>query len=287
MDWPAQAWDPNAQAGWVGYGWSLEPSAISRQNVGGWDWKETGGSCQQNNSYSSGDVYSLALNGAGHDLVLGDDNYYHTDQETYWRVWTSGGTYPDAWYVRTTDGSTYTFSDTLWQVICHTSPCTPSVSGTHQPYKWLLTEARDVHGNKILYEYETRTVNCPLNGQQKECHEAAYLSKITYNYTGSQALVQVEFGLGTRQDDDYAQENSQRCPSKFVQLKKLDTVTVSVYQGSAWQTVRTYDLDYNYSTYDDDVNDDVDKGKLTLSGIQLCGTDGSTCLPPITYRKLH
>jgi hypothetical protein len=90
VDWPASPWDHDVQASWVGYGWSLDVGSISRANVGGFVVNTQ--TCEQTGTpFSRGDVYSLVLNGSSHDLVLGTDGLYHTMEETYWKIWTSGG----------------------------------------------------------------------------------------------------------------------------------------------------------------------------------------------------
>ena len=93
VDWPARPWDPDVQASWVGYGWSLEVGSIGRQDVGG--FRINPQNCEQTGTtFSRGDVWSLTLNGAGYDLVMGQDGYYHTAEESFLRVWNSGGTTP-------------------------------------------------------------------------------------------------------------------------------------------------------------------------------------------------
>jgi|GEM_PF-951197 len=287
VDWPARPWDPNVQAGWVGYGWSMEGSYVGRQNVGGYAWTGDEETCEQAATpYTGGDVYNLVLNGSGNDLVLGTDGYYHTAAESFAQVWSSGGDDPEGWYVRTTDGAVYSFTTRLWQLDCDTDCSDHPREWDHQVYKWLLTTAGDTHGNTVHYTYTLSTVNCPNpgGGETLPCQEAYYLSAIGYNDANGTALMRLEFVLGDREDDTYAPHDATRCPAKFLQKKKLDEVEVYVGGELAWE----YRFDYDYLLEDDDVTYfGVVQKKLTLLGVQRCGTndDGSTftCLPATRF----
>ncbi len=278
IDWPASPWNPDDQAGWVGHGWSLEPSYVGRQDVAGWRWheyydKDTGQwSCEPWYKYTAGDAFNVVLNGSGNDLVLGTDGKYHTAEESYWQVWNSGEANPETWYVRTKDGSLYTFDARMSQWMCSGEDCEPCY-GEYEHYKWLLTQAQDVHGNTITYEYEYET---PVSCRGTTMYQAVYLRRITYNG----GLVEIEFDR-TAREDLYAPGNASRYPFKFQQNTKLDTIQVKV----GGELVREYRLTYDYSTEDDD--GDLfgweTQEKLTLRGVELCGTkDGGstfTCLP--------
>ncbi|MGC9025723.1 MAG: hypothetical protein ACP5NB_13005, partial [Chloroflexia bacterium] len=272
VDWPARAWDADVQASWVGYGWSLEVGSIGRQDVGG--FRVDPATCEQTGSqFSHGDVWSLSLNGAGYDLVLGQDGYYHTAEESFFRIWNSGGGDPSAWYVKTKDGTLYTFGQRLRQVVC-SGPCDQNPpQWDYQAYKWLLTEVRDVHNNTITYEY---TVVPGETCLQRPTERAAYLSRILYNG----GLMRVDFILGSRADL-YAPMEDTRCPSRFLQSQKLNEIRVYVQGTLAWR----YSFTYDYSTYDDHLGDGVNKGKLTLKKVQKCAPDGANwlCLPETVF----
>ena len=282
VDWPAHPAEPLTQAAWVGYGWSLEVGWIGRQNVGGYAWGESleTEECEAQGSYSADDVFTLVLNGAGHDLVRGTDGYYHTAEETYWRIWPASGggeEGPPAWYVQTKDGVTYTFALTLAQVVCEDAACDADPDEYHEEiYKWLLTGVEDTHGNTIAYEYAlTAGETC----FRIATHRAAYPLRITYNG----GRTRVEMGLQQRADL-YAPENPNRCPKMFKEDQYLQVLTVSVKPTTTWQVARTYTLTYDYDTYSDDL-DDLGDGKLTLHEVQACGYDGAAqaCRPATLF----
>lgn len=283
VDWPARAWDPELQAGWVGYGWSLDVAYIGRQDVGGkMVDPET---CEKGASFTNGvDVYNLVLNGASHDLVrgleedthpVGDYPIYHTMDETFWRIWPepglSGEQSPERWRVQTKDGTIYTFSEQLWQQ--------RESDGYDEVYKWLLTEVRDPYDNVIQYTYYVEKLNCPGAPNYDQEAEAFYPAEIKYNFHDNEPLTRIEFIRGNR-TDVYAPIDLNRCPSKFVQKEKLDFIKVWMSD----ELVREYELHYDYTTYDDSGEGD---GKLTLKSVQMCGPqDGietRLCYPATTF----
>ena len=60
------------QASWVGMGWSLETGYIQRNMKGTMTWLDD-------------DTYSLSANGTGGMMIIGEDGFYHTTQELFWR----------------------------------------------------------------------------------------------------------------------------------------------------------------------------------------------------------
>jgi len=66
------------QVSYVGAGWGMDTGYVARNT---------------RNTFQTGDdFYSIVLNGAGYDLVLGADGAYHTSKEQYWKngVWGCG-----------------------------------------------------------------------------------------------------------------------------------------------------------------------------------------------------
>jgi hypothetical protein len=134
---------------------------------------------------------------------------------------------------------------------------------------------QDVHGNTISYEYAYES---PATCQSTTVYKAVYPLRITYNG----GLSKVEFNR-TARTDLYAPNSTTRYPGQFQQNTKLDWIGVYMNVSGSWQLVRKYQLGYDYSTYDDDLSDGVEQAKLTLTSLQQCGTDGTTCLPATTF----
>ena len=61
------------QASWVGMGWSLDTGYIERNMHG-----------SPNNL--DNDTFFLSAAGVSSQLVLGDDGYYHTSDESFWKI---------------------------------------------------------------------------------------------------------------------------------------------------------------------------------------------------------
>ena len=63
----------STQASWVGMGWSLDTGYIQRNMHGSMTWLDD-------------DTFSLSANGVGGMLLKGMDGYYHTTDESFWRI---------------------------------------------------------------------------------------------------------------------------------------------------------------------------------------------------------
>jgi RHS repeat-associated protein len=282
VDWPAWPFDPDAQAGWVGYGWNLGESYIGRQDVQGGGFIQDG--CSEWTNDSRHYAFTLVLDGVGHDLVKGLDGYYHTSDETYWRIQSNGGESATQWIIQTKDGTTYTFATPLWQAVCTSGspqPCDPCLDGDLQVYKVLLTQVQDTHGNSIQYEYAHTDAGtwCGPGDPRQLVYRETYLSQITYNG----GLTKVEFARGSR-EDQYAREYAGRYPKSFMQTQKLDAVQVYQQIGGQWQEARHYFLWYDYTTYNDYTEAYPPQKKLTLRSVQSCGVDlAYLCLPAATF----
>ncbi|MCP4361137.1 MAG: hypothetical protein GY796_24275, partial [Chloroflexi bacterium] len=83
-----------SQASWVGMGWSLDTGHIAR---------EMNGSAND----TSDDTFSVVLNGMSSPLLKGTDGYYHTTDETFWKI--EHNTTSDTWVIWDKTGTRYYF----------------------------------------------------------------------------------------------------------------------------------------------------------------------------------
>ncbi len=305
VDWPGSPEDSLIQAGWVGYGWSLGESYIARQDILG--SRFTPDDCNEQNDQDDDSryAYSLVLNGASYDLVKGTDGYYHTSEETFWRIerFDGGHGQPIRWTVKTKDGTSYTFAEindqpvpagaTLWQMMCrpNDTDCQANACnlGTPQVYKVMLARVQDTHGNTIdyIYTHESDTgQDCGNPSDPTKIYGETYLRQIQYNGNPTSGyLTKIDFYPGRRLDD-YAPANDRRYPRQFRMLFKLDAIVISQKVGTQWQDAHVYFFNYDYTTYNDT---DTTNSKLTLRDVQSCGIIGPfdyLCLPKTRFGYL-
>ncbi|MFC4110781.1 RHS repeat-associated core domain-containing protein [Micromonospora zhanjiangensis] len=224
-----------AQASWVGDGWSTPHSYV----------EQTFTSCEDNPEGSpspvkttdrcyGGPVLTLSLNGSSTALVWDNTKHVwkpeHDNGEVITRVTNSGngsGTYnTDYWRVTLRNGSTYEFGrnrlpgwtsgkaethsvDTVDVYSAHSGdPCFDSAgfssSVCTMAYRWNLDYVKDVHGNAMAYYYKQNT---NYYGRNKGTTDVSYvrdsyLDRIDYGFTDGNAYGtvpnQVVFNVGDR-----------------------------------------------------------------------------------------
>ncbi len=261
----------NATTSYVGVGWSLDTSYIARD--------------RRNTPGPNDDVFSIVLNGAGYDLVLGDDSKWHTSKEQFWKIERTGADL-NKWTVTTNDGTVYKFGHTA---------AARSLGIRREPgqaqwftdyYQYWLEEVVDTHGNKIKYTYlhETAT-NCSQGAPDL----AVYPDKIEYNSDGAGGWrTRINFTYATREDYNvYYAANS--CGPEPYQKQKLTAVNVKTQdENGTMQWVRNYKFTYDYTSIFPGVVNIRDGGstyygKLALKQIDTYGNDNATTLPPYTF----
>jgi hypothetical protein len=262
----------NAQVSYVGSDWGFDTGYVARDT--------------RNTFSTSDDVFSLVLNGAGYDLVLGADNYYHTNKEQYWKITFQN----NKWTVVTNDGTTYVFGDsTATRALEWRRDQWENVA--KDTYMWWLASVTDVHANNIAYTYKQETdttvyTSCDADTDYDPVAypyvTAMYPKTITYNG----GLSQIVFSYSARDDWDN-NFPAQQCGPAPVQQSKLFRIEVKTDDGSgALQLARKYQLTYDYSTHPgvpSQHSGTTVYGRLTLTQIQQYGTDGASALPAVTF----
>lgn len=275
------------QASWVGKGWSLEPggSVSVNKSLAGDGWNH----------------YSFVFGGRSFDAVrgqllppyiggdYGDQNLahwsWHPVDEDFSRVRAEevgNGSY--RWRIWDKSGTRYTF----------TEPLLTTDSQTSYVYKWLLTETTDVHGNRIVYDYQVDQINA--------YHPTYRLKAILWGYDGATpgtgtARYKVEFDAGSRWasgteqvDLNWEYPTCSTCGtywSTFTphEAYRLNAIKVlSMKPGAAsYELVRQYQLSYAASTAS--VRSDRSSGQrvLTLTAVQKTGKNVTSVLPATTF----
>jgi YD repeat-containing protein len=253
---------PRDQGQWTGLGWTLD--------AGGFILRDT-----KNTTELSDDTFRLVFGGTTHDLVLvdGSQNYYHTKDETFWRLQYNASA--DQWTLWTKDGTQHHFG--------YASGSKAITRGqdlvTPITYKYMLDEVITTSGTSVIYAYSKQTGSVPASGQSYE--QAIYPETITYTYHNGSPVGparEVRFLRASRSDwtDTSASTNV-----SFFERDRLDSVEIRV----GTSLVRRYSFSYDYS---------IDRdpgytwgggatGDLTLRSVTQIGTDGASALPSLTF----
>ncbi|MEX2247858.1 MAG: SpvB/TcaC N-terminal domain-containing protein [Dehalococcoidia bacterium] len=173
-------------------------------------------------------------------------------------------------------------------------------------YRLDLTYVVDRLGNRVDYTYWQQRYDDPNCGSGPECEYvlAAYPEDILYNYNGVQARANVHFNLGWDNDNDaFGREpevlvrndtpynvtpggcgNGYEAP-KVLEIRKLDSVEMRVYDDDQWKLARRYDLSYTTAPFSTDTACPPQPftGNNTLDTIALKGTDGTSALYEMTF----
>ena len=135
----------NTQAAWVGMGWSLDTGYIQRNMHGTMTWLED-------------DTYSLSANGIGGMMLKGTDGYYHTTNESFWRIqYVPGNNGTDYWIAWDKTGNQYYYgykdSDRAHYPNLDPELCEPGEIGEPVTWRWELSKIRNIYGQEIIYNY--------------------------------------------------------------------------------------------------------------------------------------
>ncbi|MBI4788186.1 MAG: hypothetical protein HY782_14235 [Chloroflexi bacterium] len=257
-----------SQAPFVGAGWSFTTNYLARDTRDTYD--------------SADDVFSLALNGAGFQLVrdAGDATLYHTWNKQYWQIKFDQPN--DRWTVATEDGAQYQYGYSANSRAVQWRRDGDASHSRAETYAWWLEKAIDTHGNEIAYSYlhDTQTTNCYEGWGPYSYDAAIYPQFIRYNRQASGAYL-TEIALLYSARTDYAAIGTNTQCAAPMQRSKLERINVSTSNGSVNQLVRAYGLQYDYSTFPGVWAGWATNqyGRLTLKNITQYGTDGTTALP--------
>ncbi|MBU1750136.1 MAG: hypothetical protein KKA73_20825, partial [Chloroflexi bacterium] len=252
------------QVSWVGWGWSL--AGLGQISL------------HDGNHY-------LSLNGTSDRLYQDAEGYWHTEKETFWRIWQEPTEYQEPagenpyepsgapkahkymWHVLDQDGTRYDFRPLNYQVRLWGSCGTGHDTTMKSVYNgWYLVHVQDTHGNTIdiSYERQWRTSPC-IPDQAPPCvieHNTKYV-KAVYPKTITYGSATVTLNRAARTDLP-STSGEYECAMLSFGTERLANVEVRF----AGQLVRRYVLTPGYAS-----------GRLVVSQIQLKGTDDSTTLP--------
>jgi RHS repeat-associated protein len=264
------------QAGWVGMGWSLDTGYI-RRNM------------NSTPDDVNDDTFNLVIGGMEHVLLPGNDGFYHTADETFWRIQMNGSNLASnsTWTAWDKTGTTYLFEDQVVYPIFFGS------QEAHPVWRWSITKIRNAFGRELTYTYyphEEERKNLVFGIQcgsgtvadpYRECifwmDTAVYPKTITYPNN----RYQIVFELSGRNDygEFWELQNSARM---FFERRKLQAVNIKLDGVS----IRKYEFVYAaagaahiFNGYTWNKGDKT----LTLSQVKEYGLNGVGPLPATTF----
>ncbi|MFH0985803.1 MAG: toxin TcdB middle/N-terminal domain-containing protein, partial [Candidatus Omnitrophota bacterium] len=236
-------------------GLSLNYSSSSGNGWVGVGWSLEMGSIQRDVKkgvphYDATDTFIFSLQGVSSELVSLGNNEYCAKDEALFLKFTYDST-SNKWIVTDKAGTQHTFGDS-------SGSRQTNSSGT---FRWQLSKVKDIKGNYMTISYTTDNGNL-------------YLSSVEYNGNETQSFAhthKAEFTLENRSDNNFSYVTG----AKVSTNKRLSEVQVKVKDSQgAYQLARKYTLAYSTSTAN---------GRSLLTSVTECGTDGTTCLPPVTF----
>jgi RHS repeat-associated protein len=131
------------------------------------------------------DTFNISLNGLNGTLVLGSDGYYHTTNETFWRISFNGSN--NTWTVNDKVGNEYTFSSKATYPTYSVQNNTCDFDG-NQTWAWVLTSAKNQFrsdpNNAIVYDYTVWSKYAGVSGcgdgRFQNMQVSVYLNSIRY-----------------------------------------------------------------------------------------------------------
>ncbi|WP_297640229.1 hypothetical protein [Caldilinea sp.] len=257
------------QADWVGMGWSFDVGAVERFMRG--------------TDHTGDDVFILTLNGASHRLVRDGAGRWRTEDDAYLRIEYSGD--PEvfagqggAWTVWDKEGNRYVFGDNGDRATYarYIYPTTTQL----WTWRWSLSRAISRFGQVISYAYAYEGVkkNCGQYYQASESQNnvATYPSEILY----PNGKYRVRFERMGR--SDYEGGWTDPCANVRFQRSLLSRIVVEHHNGAGWETVRRYDLTYDFNAVFPGVFWGVSGRTPALVKIQEFDANGNS-LPPTTF----
>jgi RHS repeat-associated protein len=261
------AFAQRTQASWVGMGWSLDTGYIER------DMHST-----MDDTSANDDTYSINTNGISDLLLKGSDGYYHTVNESFWRIYKDSAN--DSWTVWDKVGNIYKFgsddqsrADYPW----FDFNCSHPHESHTETWRWALTEIQNPAGQKLTFSYTKDTKQTAHPCPPYENHDtevALYPSQIDY----PNDKYRVVFNLESR--SDYRNNWTSSSSRTFYQQHRLNSVSIiNVPTGTV---MRKYQFSYGAVIYP---GWSWDKGWKTfaLSSIQELGLNGGGGLPATTF----
>jgi RHS repeat-associated protein len=228
------------QASFVGMGWALDTGSIERDQHGTPD-------------YMGDDTFSISAAGVSSLLLKGEDGYYHTAGETFWRIQYDSAN--DTWNAWDKSGTQYIFGATAATRALYPSGYHYSCNGNYTTnpttWRWSLYKMRNIHQQELTFTYFTDYQN-----KKHPCDSniifntaiAVYPQSIEYPH----GQYRVVFDLESRSDYKNAWTNTGdlnfymkyrldalRIENNGVTIRKYDFVyanTAVIFPNHSWQT---------------------------------------------------
>ncbi len=266
------------QGAWVGFGWELTTGSIERNMQG-------------TLSNLSDDTFSINTGGISSRLLLGADGYYHTQDESFWRI--QYNSTADTWTVWDKGGAKYIFGDTdnSRATYPYLDACASGKYIQHAAWRWSLSQASNASGQQLDYSYfedaQPVRFRCQYTPDFANATIASYPYAIAY--PGSHYMV--FFDLESR--PDYRSEWTTQETLILYQRYRLQRLRMERLVGGSFQTIRQYDLTYTPAIFTGILwaNTAPRQATQALSTITERRTVGGVThsLPPTTYsyNNLH
>jgi len=274
----------NAQASWVGMGWSLDSSYIELDTHGTGSW---GGD----------DTHLLQVGGISTRIVLDGAGSYRATDENFWKITNTNNT----WVVQDKQGTTYYF-EYVSSYPYETGRCpSPSAGYQYKGYRWSLSRVRNIFNQEIQYTYATQTKGMYVhqyynNGGNPYCLTGLTIDPITATYpeyiiyADGKYRVKFDKGLSPNRSDYQAAWDG---PGEFNAYEKYRLQNIYVEQdadgnGEFETILRRYKFAYKADTDSDIIFPGYTwsaGGKTTtLKSVQEFGVGGNgTPLPATTF----
>jgi hypothetical protein len=274
----------DSQASWAGMGWAIGESYVEH-NTNGTQGAPSGGVPK-----NVDDTYQLTLNGTSIRLFRDANNVYHSEDEQFYKIERDAN--DNSWTVWDKSGTKYTFAQKTLMYFVSTDDG-GSCNLDNSPWRWSLSEARNIFGQTMTYSYvnETKTyTGCGVNPTQP-----TYVYPEAITYAGGRYRVffnRLEANeTGHRTDLKSVWSN----PTSYQSFQRslLESIKVQYLNGGAWETIREYKLTYcnnsNCSILPDLVWEQGGRTPTLLS-VQEFGLGGTNSLPAYTFTyadKMH
>lgn len=261
------------QASWVGMGWSLETGYIERN--------------QNGSSITNDDTYSISAGGVDSLLLPGSDGYYHTVDETFWRI--KYDSLADTWTAWDKSGTKYIFGDTNGTRALYPAQFYPDTSGCQNPYgaiiatwRWSLHKIVNIYGRELKFNYftDTKLVHHPCEQSSYRFNTSIAVYPASIEYPSGHYFVYFDTELRTDYDTTKMDEDSHTFLQRY-RLKDIRIVNDGV-------EVRRYHFTYEsgakiFPAFQ------WSAGGYTLTLQQVQESGGGVTLPAttFTYDSMH
>ncbi|MDD2694585.1 MAG: hypothetical protein PHD58_01500, partial [Anaerolineales bacterium] len=261
------------QASWVGMGWSLDTGYIERNSYGTID-------------NLGDDTFTLVINGSSSTLLHGADGYYHTTDESFWRIQYDSGA--DTWKAWDKTGNYYEFgAKSIYPRIYR--ECLYGNAVEYRTWRWSLSKERNVFGQDLTYAYAEENKEVTFKRtcwpHSEWIDTAVYPATITYPNNRYQVVFDRD--TTTRKDCDQANWLTDSTTRVLFQRSLLQAVRIqhdADGNGTYEQTIRKYTFTYDpgYPIFPAMTWPGTNGKTPALKQVQEFGLNNAS-LPPTTF----